>query len=372
MKSSIRKTRSDKFPLTLHPTGQYCKKIRGHIYYFGSDRKQALESYLDQAIFLHGYNSALQKTVNSTMTLKEICEMYLKYQYTKLRANNLSARHHNDQIRSLNKLKDFLGENCKIKSISTLSLQNYKRSLQKHYNSVCRLNLHLSIMKAMFHWAKKNDILKDIPNIDAISRSKEIHKDRFTFNSEHINKLLSIANIKMQAMVWLGLNCGFGCTDCAFLKWSDLDLINSRVILPRRKTGINRDLPLWPETIKSLQNIPRKGNLIFSASKGKPYIHTNIKIDANGNEKYTITNLISTKFRRLIIKAGLNVPKGTGFYTLRRTAATIAARSGDPFAVQRLLGHANLTMATRYVQDVSAQTDKVIENSRMYICYIKS
>jgi integrase len=35
------------------------------------------------------------------------------------------------------------------------------------------------------------------------------------------------------------------------------------------------------------------------------------------------------------------------FYTLRRTAATIAARSGDPFAVQRLLGHADLQMAIR-------------------------
>jgi integrase len=42
----------------------------------------------------------------------------------------------------------------------------------------------------------------------------------------------------------------------------------------------------------------------------------------------------------------------------------IAARTGDPFAVQRLLGHANLKMATRYVQDVSKQTDKVITNSR--------
>ena len=58
------------------------------------------------------------------------------------------------------------------------------------------------------------------------------------------------------------------------------------------------------------------------------------------------------------------MPKGTGFYTLRRTAATIAARSGDPFAVQRLLGHADVKMAARYVQDVSAQTDRVIENSR--------
>lgn len=31
MKSSVRKTRSDKSPLTLYPTRQYCKKIRGHI-----------------------------------------------------------------------------------------------------------------------------------------------------------------------------------------------------------------------------------------------------------------------------------------------------------------------------------------------------
>ncbi len=38
-----RKTRSDKSPLTHHSTGQYCKKIKGKIYYFGKDKKQALE-----------------------------------------------------------------------------------------------------------------------------------------------------------------------------------------------------------------------------------------------------------------------------------------------------------------------------------------
>ena len=96
-------------------------------------------------------------------------------------------------------------------------------------------------------------------------------------------------------------------------------------------------------------------------------MQTVIRTDGEGNDKYTTLNSISTKFSRLIKKSGLDVPKGTGFYTLRRTAATIAARSGDPFAVQRLLGHADLQMATRYVQDVSKQTDRVIENSRKYI-----
>jgi len=79
--------------------------------------------------------------------------------------------------------------------------------------------------------------------------------------------------------------------------------------------------------------------------------------------KYITLNTITTKFSRLIKKSGLECPKGTGFYSLRRTAATIAARSGDPFAVQRLLGHADLQMATRYVQDVSKQTDRVIQTA---------
>jgi len=337
------------------------------MYYFGSDKKEALQCYLDQATFLHGYDTNLQKPSGGNMTLKQLCEMYLKYQHTKLQAHNLSVRHHNDQIGSLNKLIDFLGQNCKIKNISTLDLQNYKRRLQKHYGSVCRLNLHLSIMKAMFHWARKNDILKDIPNIDAISRGKVIHQNRFIFDSEHIRKLLVFADIKMKAMIWLGLNCGFGCTDCAYLKWTDLDLAKGRVKLSRKKTGIHRDLPLWPETVKSLRKIPRAGSLVFYTRKDNPYIQTIIKTDGNGNEKYTTLNIITTKFSRLIKKSGFNVPKGTGFYTLRRTAATIAARSGDPFAVQRLLGHADLTMATKYVQDVSAQTDRVIENSRKYV-----
>ena len=69
MKTSKRKTRSDKFPLTLHPTGQYCKKIKGKIHYFGSDKKQALQRYLDQATYLHGCQSSTQITAISNMAL---------------------------------------------------------------------------------------------------------------------------------------------------------------------------------------------------------------------------------------------------------------------------------------------------------------
>ena len=124
---------------------------KGKMYYFGSDKKEAIQRYLDQATYLHGCENNLQqqKTTGDNMTLKQLCDIYLNYQYLKVQANDLTARHHNDQIDSLNKLNTFLGPGQKIKSISTLDLQNYKRRLQRSYGSVYRLNLHISIMKAL-------------------------------------------------------------------------------------------------------------------------------------------------------------------------------------------------------------------------------
>ena len=368
MKRSKRKTRSDKFPLTLHPTGEYCKKIKGKIRYFGTNKKQALERYLGQATYLHGGQRLMQTTSNGRMTLKELCDIYLKYQHSRVLADELTPKHYNDQIGSVKRLMSFLGQGRKIESILTLDLQNYKRRPQCVYHSVHRQNLHISVMKAMFHWARRNGILESIPNIDAISKGKVIvDQEKYTFDSQQINKLLSAADVKMKAMIWLGLNCGFGCTDCGKLKWKDLDFKNSIVKLARNKTGVRRNLPLWPETIQALKALSRSGQLVFYTVEGHPWVRTVIKTKSKGDREYTSVNRVTPSFSRLMKKVGIHAPKGTGFYSLRRTAATMAARSGDPFAVQRLLGHVDLTMATRYVQDVSEQTDRVIKNSRKYV-----
>jgi integrase len=372
MKGQRRKTRSDKFPLTRHPTGQYCKKIKGKMHYFGTDKKRALERYLDQAAYLHGGQNATIPGSSSTTSIKELCDLYLRYQHSKVLAGELTPRHYSDQTRSLDQLVSFLGEGRKIRNISTLDLQSYKRRLQGRYGSAHRLNLHLGVMKAMFHWARRNDILEHIPNIDAVPRGKIVHQERFTFGSQEITRLLAAANAKMRAMIWLGLNCGFGCTDCARLKWTDLDFEHHRVKLARNKTGVPRNLPLWPETISAMETLPKTGPLVFYTEEGHPWVRTAARVQDDGSTNYTTVNAIASMFARLLKKVKMDVPSGTGFYTLRRTAATLAARSGDPFAVQRLLGHVNLEMATRYVQDVSAQTDRVIENSREYLVGGKS
>ena len=362
-----RKTRSDKFPLTLHKTGQYCKKIKGKIYYFGSDRKIALQRYLGQASELHLGKSTQNNSVKEYITIEDLSNLYLEHQDSRVQSGEITADHYRDQLKTLRNMVRFLGQNSMIYEICTLDLQDFKKKLVKKFKSAHRINLNISIMKAMFHWAKKNEVVVKIPNIDAVSKVQVVKRRRPTFTPEQIGVLLKNSNVQMRAMILLGLNCGFGCTDCACLRWTDIDFKRKRVRLARKKTGVDRNLPLWPETIASLKSLKKLGELVFYTSKGNPCVRTIVSKDENGITKYTNDNFISKKFLKLKKTSNIKTEKGVGFYTLRRTAATLAAQSGDPFAVQRLLGHADLKMATTYVQDVSEQTDRAINNSRKLI-----
>jgi hypothetical protein len=71
-----------------------------------------------------------------------------------------------------------------------LDLQNYKRKLKNSYASVGRQDLHIALMKAMFHWAKTNDVLESILNINAISKDIVVHKEMLHFQSTANSKIV--------------------------------------------------------------------------------------------------------------------------------------------------------------------------------------
>jgi hypothetical protein len=92
-----RKTHSDKFPLTLHPAGQFCKKIKGKIYYFGKDKQKELESYLEQAVYLHSGKF----TSSKNKTKIDLANQYLDHQKSKVSAGEIRQRQLYDQTRLL-------------------------------------------------------------------------------------------------------------------------------------------------------------------------------------------------------------------------------------------------------------------------------
>src|SRR5947209_9993807 len=66
------------FPLTAHPAGYWCKKIRGKIHYFGpwDDPDGALAKYLEQKEDLHAGRTP--KGDKEGLTVKELCNKFLK------------------------------------------------------------------------------------------------------------------------------------------------------------------------------------------------------------------------------------------------------------------------------------------------------
>ena len=284
-----------------------------------------------------------------------------------MQVGDITGHYYVGQIGCLRRFVGHIGPNCLVSELRTADLQDYRNKLLKRHSSAASINFHLAVMKAVFHWAKRNDILQNIPNIDTVKKVRVVHTEKPVFSAKDVKKLISTADTQMRPMIWLGLNCAFGCTDCGKLKWKDLDFENSRVKLARNKTGIVRNLPLWPETIEALRPIPRRGELVFYSKRGNPLVRVNTTTDDNGIVRYSRSESVGNRFSNLLKKTGIETEPGMGFYTLRRTAATLAANSGDPFAVQRLLGHTDVKMASIYVQNISGQTDRVINNSRKAI-----
>jgi len=106
---SKHKTRSDKFPLTLHPTGQFCKKIKGKLYYFGSDKQKALQNYLEQAAALHSGKSLKLNSASNKISLKTLCNLYLENQESRVTAGEIKLRQLHDQTLLLKSFFKYIG-----------------------------------------------------------------------------------------------------------------------------------------------------------------------------------------------------------------------------------------------------------------------
>jgi integrase len=164
------------------------------------------------------------------------------------------------------------------------------------------------------------------------------------FESGEIGAILAAADQPLKAMILLGINCGFGNTDCGTLPVSAMNLDAGWITYPRPKTAVERRCPLWPETVKAIKTAtkcrPRAvncehDNLVFITKYGQPWT------------KDTHDNPISKEFRKLLDELKLYRP-GLSFYALRHTFETIAGESRDQVAVDHIMGHADNSMAGTY------------------------
>jgi integrase len=166
------------------------------------------------------------------------------------------------------------------------------------------------------------------------------------FAAEEIRQLIGSAGTPMKAMVLLGVNCGFGNSDCGNLPLAALDLERGIIDYPRPKTGIPRRAVLWPETVEALKEAladrpkPRSedhAGLVFVTKYGKPW--------SRDDDPAAITK----EFAKLLKLLYINGRKGLGFYTLRHVFRTAADEARDQPAAD--FSDARLRAVAQHVHD---------------------
>ena len=144
------------------------------------------------------------------------------------------------------------------------------------------------------------------------------------------------AGVQLRAMIYLGINCGFGNMDCATLPLKAIDLEKGWVDFGRPKTGVHRRCPLWAETVTALRAaIAMRYKPKDSALAGRVFV---TKYKAGWEQKKHRDDPISKETAKLLKTLGFHRP-GLGFYALRHTFETIGLKSRDREAVRAIMGH---------------------------------
>lgn len=389
MPRSAQKTRKPQkpypsYPLTAHNNGQWCKKIRGKVYFFGvwATPDAALDEYLRVAADLHAGRQPRTETISpDQVTVKELCNHYLTHQLRKVETGEVNPRSFEDYRRTTESFAKSVGLGRPASDLSPTDFELYRQKIARRglTGSGRGLGVHaltraITIVRSIFHYAYEINLIdKPVKYGQAFERpsaalkrksrhASELANGKRLFTAPEIQALLRVAETPVRAMILLGINGGFGNTDCAHLPLIAIDFEDSVVEFDRPKTGIERVVPLWPETVEALGRAVAKrpkpvdsqtAGLVFLTESGYPYVRDRIhNTNATDIERVVTIDGINQKFSNLLRSLGLK-RKGISFYTLRHTFRTWADEVKDQHAIHRIMGHVIPGMSGIYVEEIS-------------------
>ncbi len=359
---STPKVRSDKpakpypdFPLFPHATKRWAKKIKGRLVYFGrwNDPQAALQRYLDQREDLYAGRTPRART--DAVSVKGLVNEFLSAKRDLVDTREVTARTWTDYYKICEKVVAVLGRNRPVDDLRTEDFDKLRRAFAQTHGLVS-LRSDLTRVRAIFNWGvKKGHIGKrdysaliSRPTAGALRRDR-LGKAKRVFSRDELLSLIEGSKQPLRAMILLAINTGYGNQDVALLTTDYLDLAGGWVDMGRPKTGAQRKMKLWPETVVALrdaiQHRPKPkdralANRVFLTARGLGWEARTKLPPTNELGKPTAyeDNPISKQFAKLLDLLEIH-RTGNGFYTLRRMFETVGGGCGDQVAVDFAMGH---------------------------------
>ena len=210
--------------------------------------------------------------------------------------------------------------------------------------SPSNVNYEVATIRAFYYYLKK---FRDPTLSNPAAGLKPLATTRTivdTYEEEELEEFFQACLREERAIFNAFYYTGLREQELAHLHWPDLNLkkgVLSVTAKPEEgfipKDWEERTIPLHPELVELLAQLPRRNHLVFPSSRGNP----------NGH--------LLRMLNRIVKRAEL--PGRWYLHKFRKTFATRALEKGaDIRTVQALLGHKNITTTARYL---STSTDKM-------------
>jgi integrase len=195
-------------------------------------------------------------------------------------------------------------------------------------------NRLLALLQTMFNLAQQWKLFKGDNPASGIKRFKEYHRER-DLNVEELERLNAalLEEPDWRWKVYFPLCVALGTRRMELLsaRWDCIDLQGGTWLIPKTKTGRSLLLPLAPEIVAMLKELPSRGRSewVFPG-------------------KGSSGHLVEPKkaWARILKRAGVAAAR---VHDLRHTAASLLRNKGyDLQIIGRALGHSNLSTTQRY------------------------
>ena len=364
------------FPLFPHLSGKWAKTIRGKTFYFGrwDSPEAALAEYLDVRDDLFAGRTPTGRS--NGLSIAELCNAFLRHCRAKADAGEMAERTYKDYEVTTDRIVAIFGKRQTVEGLRPDDFAKLRAEIVKGRAPVSVGNC-ITRTRVVFNFALKNGLVQtpvqygvafQRPTKKTLRQEKANRPRRF-FDDNECRKLLENSRTpELKAMILLGLNCGFGNSDCAKLPLDAVDLAKGWIHYPRPKTGIDRRCPLWRETVAALEAVLERRErraALYTAQYGREPITVFLTRYGRdfANDETTVTN----EFVKTLDKLGMKRP-GRGFYALRHTFRTIADGSRDFPACRVIMGHVDDSMDNVYTDSIDDDRLRaVVEHVRQWL-----
>ena len=190
-------------------------------------------------------------------------------------------------------------------------------------------NKAINHVAAMLNYYVRLEVLTTNP-AKKVKRLKEEPPDIRVFTGKEIDAMLHAAKPHMRRLITVLYFSGMRIGSALGLQWQDIDFENSSIAIQQSKTK-PYTVPLHERIRAELHHDQQERGPVLLNSRGAPLC-------------YQAAALAFKTFQER-----LNIISPGTLHDLRHSFATQLARAGcDPYRLQKLLGHANLSMTQRY------------------------